>query len=61
MKKKTKKKKKPELSTVVTFRVNKSQYSKIKALAKMYADGQISTWIRHCLTDYTPKMMGKRV
>jgi len=60
MKKKVKKNKKTDLTNVITFRVNEVDFSKLKAMSKMYADGVMSQWLRHCIAQYQPKMVQKK-
>lgn len=59
-KKKSKNYKKSNLDKVITFRVNQNEYTKLKAMCKMYACGSMSVWLRHCVTNYTPKIITKK-
>lgn len=54
-----KRKKKTNLEKVLTVRVNKAEFSKLKAMAKMYAEGSMSAWLRHCINEYRPKLIKK--
>lgn len=46
---------------ILGVRVTPSFYSKLEAMADMYADGDFSEWVRHCLENYQPKIVkGKK-
>ncbi len=45
---------------IVTFRVTRKEYKQMKVMAGFYSHGDVSTWIRYCLDEYTPKMLRKR-
>lgn len=47
-------------SQAVSFRLPTSLMSKIQVCAEMYADGDISSWIRHCVANYNPRMLTKK-
>jgi hypothetical protein len=58
---KKRKKKKKTLEKVVCFRVTKAEMSTLKVMARMYAGGNMAKWLRHCITDYTPKILKKEL
>lgn len=45
---------------ILRIRVSKKMKNKIKGLAKIYADGNMSEWVRHCAENYEPKIIGKK-
>lgn len=47
------------MDVMVSFRLNPIEYKKLGVMAGLYAGGQKSSWIRHCLTEYTPQMIKK--
>lgn len=49
-----------ELTELVAFRLDKPLYKKLVASARMYADGDVSAWIRHCIESYKPRVIAKK-
>lgn len=40
-----------------SFRLSDKLDKKIQVMSKMYADGDESGWIRHCIENYTPRVL----
>lgn len=41
----------------VHFRVTKKELNMLKGRAKLYADGNLSKWILHCVQEYRPRFL----
>lgn len=44
----------------IQIRVPEKLYNRMVLLADLYADGNLSVWIRHCITNYQPKFLIKK-
>jgi hypothetical protein len=44
----------------IALRLTKADFIFLECTAKVYADGNISEWIRHCIKNYEPKYLKKR-
>jgi len=39
--------------------MTKREHKQLKVMAKLYAYGDVSKWIRHCIDDYNPAFIKK--
>ena len=44
-------------SDELRVRVTKKEKNKIRGLAKIYAGGNLSQWVRHCIDNYESKFL----
>lgn len=45
---------------ILRIRLSKKEKNKARGLAKLYADGNLSAWVRHCIENYESKFIGKK-
>ena len=50
----------PTYDHMITCRVTKKLKKKCEIMAGIYADGDMSEWIRHCIDNYQPKIVKKK-
>lgn len=45
--------------TILNVKLNEAEVGYVKCMAGLYAGGNLSLWIRHCLMNNTPAMLIK--
>ena len=53
------KNKKDTKETLIRFRISEAQKNEVQTRANIYSNGNISEWIRYCLSNPNPKILKK--
>ena len=56
----TRKKKKKNFSEKILIKLSIVEKNRAQGFADIYAGGNLSKWVRHCLDNYSPKFLKKK-